>query len=112
MKASSTIVALALAALGVAMPVAAQHQHGTVAAVGGTSASVTYVDGVVKRIDKAGGRVTIAHDPITNLDMPRMTMTFRVRDAHWLEQMKEGAHIRFAAESPNGVLTVVAYQPG
>ena len=34
------------------------------------------VDGVVKKIDKAGGKVTVAHGPLTNLNMPAMTMVF------------------------------------
>ena len=114
MRARIIVVTLAAAACAGAMPAYAQHVHATATSVGTTTAApaLTYIEGVVKRVDRAGGRVTIAHEAITNLDMPRMTMTFRVRDAHWLEQMKEGAHIRFAAESPNGVLTVVAYQPG
>ena len=91
----------------------AQHVHAAPlpqAAVSTAGASLTYTDGVVKRVDKAGGRLTIAHDPIVNLDMPRMTMAFRVKDAAWLERVKEGDRIRFAAENPQGVLTVVALQ--
>jgi Cu(I)/Ag(I) efflux system protein CusF len=43
--------------------------------------------------------------------MPKMTMVFRVKDASWLDRLKEGDRILFAAENPNGVLTVVAYEP-
>ena len=46
-----------------------------------------------------------------NLDMPKMTMAFRVRDPKWLDTLKEGERIRFAADNVNGTLTVVAYEP-
>lgn len=108
-----TFVLLAAVAVAVA-PALAQHDH---AAAPPTAKSGTAVpkpgmtDGIVKRIDKVSGRVTIAHEAIRNLDMPKMTMTFRVKDLGWLDRMKEGERIRFAAANPNGVLTIVAYEP-
>ena len=41
-----------------------------------------------------------------------MTMVFRVKDAGWLDRMKEGKTIRFAAEDINGAMTVVRFEPG
>ena len=38
-------------------------------------------EGVVKKVDKAQGKLTIKHGPLENLGMPGMTMVFRVRDA-------------------------------
>lgn len=73
-----------------------------------TSQEVAMINGVVKRVDKAAGSVTIAHEPLTNLGMPAMTMTFLVKDRTWLDSMKVGAAIRFHAESVKGELTVVA----
>lgn len=107
-----TLTALFL--LATAAPALAQHDHAaaTPATKSGTAApKPVMTDGVVKRVDKASGRVTIAHEAIRNLDMPKMTMTFRVRDLGWLDRMKEGDRIRFSAANPNGVLTVVAYEP-
>lgn len=40
-----------------------------------------------------------------------MTMAFRVKDASWLDQMKDGDKIRFVAEDINGVLTIVKFEP-
>ena len=69
------------------------------------------VDGLVKKIDKAAGKVTLAHGPLANLgmDMP-MTMVFRVKEAAWLDQMKAGDKIRFVADKVNGVFTVVRFE--
>ena len=73
---------------------------------------VQWVDGTVKKVDKAAGKVTLAHGPLTNLGMTMgMTMAFRVKDAAWLDLMKEGDKIRFQADNANGVYTVVKYEP-
>ena len=65
------------------------------------------VDVVVKKIDKAGGKVTVSHGPLTNLNMPPMTMVFRVKEAAWLDRMQAGEKIRFVADAINGTLTIV-----
>ena len=70
------------------------------------------VDGTVKKVDKAAGKVTLSHGPLTNLGMNMaMTMAFRVQDASWLDQMKVGDKIRFIADSVDGALTVVKCEP-
>lgn len=63
--------------------------------------------GVFAETTRAGGRVVIAHGPLANIGMPAMTMTFRVKEAVWLEQLKEGDRIRFVADNVKGSLTVV-----
>lgn len=68
-------------------------------------------DGTVRKVDKDAGKVTIAHGPIENLDMPGMTMVFRVKEAAWLDQMKPGDKIRFMADRVEGRLTVIKYEP-
>lgn len=67
-------------------------------------------EGEVKKIDQATGRITIKHGPLANLDMPGMTMVFRVKHPAMLEQVKSGDKIRFNAEKMNGALTVVAME--
>ncbi len=69
-----------------------------------------WVDGVVKKIDKAAGKVTLAHGPLSNLNMPAMTMSFRVKETAWLEQMQNGSKIRFVADSVNNALTIVRFE--
>ena len=112
----TVVVTTLAAATFITAPAFAQHNHGAMsmpgmAAPAASMVKATYTDGVVKRVDRASGRVTISHDAIKNLDMPKMTMPFRVTDPTWLDKLKEGDRIRFAAENPNGVLTMVAYEP-
>lgn len=74
-------------------------------------AGAAMVDGTVKKVDKAAGKVTLSHGPLTNLGMNMsMTMAFGVKDAAWLTQMREGDKIRFVADNVNGVLTVVKFE--
>jgi Cu(I)/Ag(I) efflux system periplasmic protein CusF len=68
------------------------------------------VDGVVKKVDKAAGKVTLQHGPLTNLDMPAMTMVFRLKDAARIDELRAGDKIRFVAENPGGVLTVAQFE--
>ena len=67
--------------------------------------------GEVKKIDKDAGKITIKHGPLANLNMPGMSMVFRVKDPAMLEQVKAGDKIRFLAEKVDGALTVVAMKP-
>jgi Cu(I)/Ag(I) efflux system protein CusF len=69
-------------------------------------ASVQMTDGLVKKVDKPTGRITVSHGPLPN-GMPAMTMAFRVKDAAWIDKLKEGDKIRFMAEQINGAMTLV-----
>ncbi|MGV8921688.1 MAG: copper-binding protein, partial [Pseudomonas sp.] len=60
-----------------------------------------------KKIDLKAKKVTIIHEELKNLDMPAMTMVFKVADDAMLEQMVEGADISFVADRVGGKLTVV-----
>jgi Cu(I)/Ag(I) efflux system periplasmic protein CusF len=63
-------------------------------------------EGEIKKIDKDSGKVTIKHGEIKNLDMPPMTMVFRMKDAAMLDKVKVGDKINFSAEKVNGNFTV------
>ena len=67
-------------------------------------------DGVVKKIDKTKGTVTLAHGALPN-GMPPMTMAYRVKDAAWLDQMAVGQKIRFATDPKDGGMTVLRFEP-
>jgi Cu/Ag efflux protein CusF len=102
-----------LFAVSLTLPVAsfaaddhASHQMGQAPA----AADAQMVEGLVKKVDKSAGKVTLSHGPLVNLDMPAMTMVFRVKDAGWLDQMKAGDKIRFMADNVNGALTVVHFE--
>lgn len=113
MKIASPLIALA--AIPLAATAAGEHDgHGalTPAMKMQSQAPARLVDGLVKKVDKTAGKVTLAHGPLTNLGMDMaMTMAFRVKDAAWLDQMKVGDKIRFMAEDVNGVLTLVRFEP-
>jgi Cu/Ag efflux protein CusF len=67
-------------------------------------------DGVIKKIDAAGGKVSIAHGEIANLKMPPMTMTFKAKSPEVLKGWKEGDKVRFRAAEVKGDLTVVSIE--
>lgn len=110
MKKMTAIVA-AMAGLFVAAvpPAAAQSGHGHMNHATAKPGAASLAEGVVKALDKPGGKITIAHGPLENLGMPPMTMTFMVRKTAGLEGFKVGDKIRFRAEeTPDGfVVTVV-----
>jgi Cu(I)/Ag(I) efflux system protein CusF len=70
-------------------------------------------DGEVRRIDKAQARITLKHGEIKNLDMPPMTMVFRVKDPKWLDGLAVGDKVKFSAAQENGqyVVTGLAKAP-
>lgn len=73
--------------------------------------TLVMTDGVVRRVDPANGKLTLRHGPIINLDMPAMTMVFRVQPPELMNTLKVGDAVKFHAESIDGVLTVTAIQP-
>jgi len=66
--------------------------------------------GEVKKIDKATQKITLKHGPIKNLDMPGMTMVFKVVDASLLDKVKAGDQVKFTAEDQGGALVVTAIE--
>lgn len=73
-----------------------------------TWAQAPAATGEVTKLDKAGGRVTLKHGEIKNLDMPPMTMVFRVADPTMLDSLAVGNRIRFTAERLNGQYTLTS----
>jgi Cu/Ag efflux protein CusF len=65
-----------------------------------------YTKGVVDKVDAKAQKVTIKHENLENLDMPAMTMVFRVKDAAIFKKLKAGQNIEFVAERVEGKLTV------
>ena len=107
MKPSLAIVFMCLS-LTPGLPAWADSLHAAHVIAAGPATTLS--EGVVKKVDKAQGKLTIKHGPLENLGMPGMTMVFRVRDAVWLDQLKPGDNIRFLAEQVNGVLTVTTLE--
>jgi Cu(I)/Ag(I) efflux system protein CusF len=91
-------------------PTAALAKH-TEHHVGDSMSQDALAQGEVRKVDKEAGKMTIKHGPLANLDMPPMTMVFRVKDPALLEKVKEGDAIRFKAERIEGKLTVTEVEP-
>ncbi len=91
-----------------ALPVYAQHNHGAMQPAAALAAPLS--DGTVKKIDKAAGEVVIQHGQLDSIGMPPMTMAFGVADKAWLNKLKPGDKIRFAAEMKGGNAIVSRYE--
>ena len=69
------------------------------------------VEGEVKKINEAQGKITLKHGEIANLDMGAMTMVFTVADLEMLKVVKPGDLVTFEADRVNGKLTVIKLEP-
>lgn len=67
----------------------------------------TFTKGTVKKVNAKAGKVTIIHEELVDLEMPAMTMVFRVADKAMLEGLEKGQSIEFIADRVKGKLTVI-----
>jgi Cu(I)/Ag(I) efflux system protein CusF len=51
--------------------------------------------GTVKKVDSAGGKVTIAHGPVPTMKWPAMNMTFTVKDKALLGKFSQDKKVEF-----------------
>jgi Cu(I)/Ag(I) efflux system periplasmic protein CusF len=65
-------------------------------------------DGEVLKIDKAQGKLTLRHGELKALDMPPMTMVFRVGSPALLDRVAVGDKVKFDAAKVGGNYTVTA----
>ena len=70
-----------------------------------SASTMDMTDGEVKKIDKSANKITLKHGDIKNLDMPGMTMVFKVKDPTVLDTVKVGDKVKFRAEKVEGALT-------
>lgn len=94
--------------LTVSLPAFAQHDHGAARPAAAQAAPLS--DGMVKKIDMGAGEVVIQHGQLDSIGMPPMTMAFGVADKSWLNRLKAGDRIRFAAEMKGGDPVVSRYE--
>ncbi|WP_374594200.1 copper-binding protein [Aquabacterium sp.] len=62
--------------------------------------------GEIRKVDAAAAKVTLKHGEIKNLDMPPMTMTYRVKDKALLNGVAVGDKVLFTAEKIDGQYVV------
>lgn len=100
-------VSACLAAVGAAAQQGGMNQGGMGQGAGGQPGmmqmqSGDMADGVIRKVDKDAGKLTIKHGPIPSMDMPPMTMVYRVKDPAMLDQVKPGDSVRFLMEKIGG----------
>jgi Cu(I)/Ag(I) efflux system periplasmic protein CusF len=64
----------------------------------------------VRKVDKESKKITLKHGEIKNLDMPPMTMVFRVKDVAVLDKFQAGDKVMFSAEKIDGAFTVTVIE--
>ncbi len=93
------LAVLALAALVSTAALAAEDAKG-----------LPMIGGEVTKVDASAGKMTIKHEPITNLDMGAMTMVFKAGDPALLANVQPGDKIKFTADKVNGQITVMSVE--
>ena len=110
---NQSILIIALVGAGFFAGAQAQMDHSAhtmgAAKPASTAAEAAMGDAVVKKIDKAGKKVTLAHGALPN-GMPAMTMAYGVKDAALLDGLKEGQKVRFSTD-PKDSMTVLRFEP-
>ena len=71
-----------------------------------------WVEAEVRRIDKEGARLTLKHAEIKSIEMPAMTMAFRVRDKALLDGLNVGDRVRVQVVREAGQFVVTAMRRG
>lgn len=103
-----SLIAAALTAPAFAQQNAADHSsHASHQAAPAAALS----DGEIRKVDRDAQKITIRHGPITNLNMPPMTMVFQVKDPVLLDRAKTGDKIKFTAEQSGGAYIVTSIDP-
>ena len=74
---------------------AADHQNHGSAARSEKQQSAHKTAGVVKKVDAKAGTVSIAHEPVSTLNWPAMTMVFKVNDKAALDKLATDKKVEF-----------------
>lgn len=122
------LAAIALTVIAAASPARAQHEgheghegHGQPAPAASPAASADaassqdWIAAEVRRVDAAQQKLTLKHGEIRHLDMPGMTMPFKlapgVLSAAQLTAMKAGDKVEVRIESRDGAPTIIELRP-
>jgi len=106
-------VALSLIAIALVLPAsppAMAQSHGSHGSMGAAQ-TASKIDGEVRKVDKAAGKLTIKHGEIKAMGMPPMTMMFVARDKALLDKVKVGDKVRFSLASEGGNMVVTEIEP-
>ena len=82
------------------------HSHHGAAPAAAPASQNDLSEGEITRWDPRALKVTLRHGEIKNLDMPPMTMVFRVQDASVLGSLQPGDKVLFRAKRVSGAFHV------
>lgn len=92
-----------------------QHAQAAASADAAAPSSQDWIPAEVRRVDAVQQKLTLKHGDIRHLDMPGMTMPFKlapgVLSAAQLSDMKAGDRIEVRIESRDGAPTIVEWRP-
>ena len=77
-------------------------------ALAATTVAAQSTEAEVRKVDAAQGKLTLKHGEIRHLDMPPMTMVFRVSDPKLLDGLAVGDKLRVDIAKVDGQYTVTA----
>jgi Cu(I)/Ag(I) efflux system periplasmic protein CusF len=103
-----TLIASVAVALSWALSASAASHAGAAPAAASPAAPMASAE--VRKIDKENKKITLKHGEIKNLDMPPMTMVFKVKDAAMLDKLQAGDKVMFSAEKIDGSFTVTVVE--
>jgi len=66
------------------------------------------VMGEVKKVKAKSGKITIKHEAIPNLDMPGMSMVFRIADGVDITPYKKGDAVEFTVVERDGKMVILS----
>lgn len=72
-----------------------------------TDTDLPVISGEVRKVKPKSGKITIRHEEIPNLDMPRMTMVFRVDEDTDISQFEKGDKVKFTVVEKDGKMVIV-----
>lgn len=100
-------ISLFLVGLASTSAIAAEHQHLSHEAMQAmpVNAGQQWSDGVVKKVDRKAGQITLKHSAIAG-SMPAMTMSYHVVPAESLKSMQAGDKVRFVLKKDNEAYVV------
>ena len=106
-----TLFVIAAASVPLSALAAAHAGAAMVSPTASAPAAADMTDAEVRKVDKEGGKLTLKHGAIKNLDMPGMTMVFQVKDKALFDKLQAGDKVKFKAVNDAGKFTVTEIQP-
>ncbi len=100
-----------LTGLSQASPAQDNHHAAHHAPTASAPASTPWVEGEIRSVDVTLRKITLRHGDIPNLDMPGMTMVFKLGPDVEIGTLAAGAAVRFSAELINGEYTLTRIEP-